>query len=574
MTHLEPDNVAARLRTWARVKPGATALVFLAGRSATPISYAQLDMRARGLAAHLSSLGARPGETRALLVYEPGLDYVVAYFGCLYAGVVAVPTFAPHPLLLERSRERFAEIARDSKPRFFLSSRMFSAGVAGLKDALAQDVDALAIDTTRLDLDELASAFEPVEPSADAIAFLQYTSGSTSLPKGVIVTHGNLTHNLEVIRPLAYDAPDAVGVSWLPPYHDMGLIGGILQPLYAGGPGYLMSPLEFLQRPGAWLEAITTYRATVSPLPNFALELCLRKVGDEQLARLDLSSWRFAINGAEPVRHETLERFSARFAACGFRAEAHKPVYGLAEATLMVSCGYEARVPAAIALDAGALEAAQVVVAESAAPARRMVGCGRVVPGQRLEIVHPESRRRVAEDKIGEIWVQGPSVARGYWEKPEATAEVFGARLADDPEAGVFLRTGDLGFVRDGELFVTGRLKDLIILEGKNYFPQDIERAAEAAHPAMRLGSSAAFAVDDGSRERVVLVAEVEPAKVDALGAVLASVRREVRAAVGVDVGEVVLIAPRTLPKTSSGKVRRFQSRAAYLGGALVAVPA
>lgn len=558
-------SLVSLLRARATHTPDRTALIFASDYGATreTLTYAELDRRARTVAATLQASGGVRGE-RALLVFAPGFDFIAAYLGCLYAGVVAVPTYAPHPAQLKRSTERFLGVARDARPKFFLASSEYTLALRALMLAVPRHWGTRLVDTSKPSGD--ASRWVDPLPGVEDVAFLQYTSGSTSVPKGVVVTHGNLCHNLGAISTLAVDSPEARCVSWLPPYHDMGLIGGILQPLYAGFEGWLFSPLEFLVRPVTWLEALTRFGGTVSPFPNFALELCLRKVTDDDLDGLDLSRWSVAINGAEPIHARTLERFAARFEACGFRSTAFRPVYGLAEGTLLTTCVPEPREPVRAAVSREALAGGAVSPPVDAADRQLLVSCGASVPGQDLAIVDADRGERLGDDQIGEIWLSGPSVARGYWQQEAISEEAFGARIAGDERR--WLRTGDLGFLRDGELYVTGRRKDLIILRGRNHYPQDLERAAEAVD-GVRGGGAAAFAITESDGERAVLVAEVG----DNPGLSGEELEREVRAAVrrstGVDLHAVVLVQARSLPKTSSGKIRRFEARRAYSRGRL-----
>ena len=529
------------------------------------MTYGELERRSRALAAKLQSLGLE--KERALLLFPPGLDFVTGFFGCLCAGTIAVPAYPPHA---RRIHSRLVSIFRDSRPKAVVTTSEIRTKSLSMVAQMAElgQVEWIAVDELE---DGLADAWKPPILDGESLAFLQYTSGSTSSPKGVMVSHGNLLHNERMIAE-AFDQTEAsVVAGWLPLYHDMGLIGNVLQPLYLGAPSILMSPVAFLQNPLRWLAAISHYRATTSGGPNFAYELCVRKITDEQKAQLDLSSWRVAFNGAEPVRPETLDRFAAAFASCGFRREAFYPCYGLAEATLFAAGGHLGALPAVRAFAPAGLEQG---LAEAAAAGRALVGCGGTWLDQRIAVVNLETSRCCTPGQVGEIWIAGPSVAQGYWNRPEATERDFRARLADEPAAGPFLRTGDLGFADvDGELFVTGRLKDLIILRGRNHYPQDVERTAESAHPALRPGYGAAFSVELDGDERLIIVQELERRAGEASPQ---EVAREIRSAVaqehGVQVYEVVLLRMGTIPKTSSGKIQRHACRAAYLTGDLAVV--
>ena len=540
------------------------------------LTYAELDRRARGLGAALQRLGAA-GE-RALLLYPPGLDYVAAFFGCLYGGTAAVPAYPPRP---NRPSPRVRSIVENATPRVILTTAALRPKlesilqVPGGTEWLVTD-DPLQPVTGATDLDALADDWRDpgVEPSA--LAFLQYTSGSTAAPKGVRLSHANLLHNLELIRACFAQTERERTVIWLPPYHDMGLIGGILEPLYAGYPVTLLSPLAFLQQPVRWLRAISNTRATTSGGPNFAYDLCVRKITEEQKQDLDLSSWSLAFNGAEPIRADTLDRFTAAFSPCGFRREAFYPCYGLAEATLLVAAGRRFSGPIVRSFNANELENHRAV--EAADDAKPLAGCGLAADPQpgypAIVVVRTGSPEPCAPGEVGEIWVQGPSVAQGYWRQPEETERVFGARLSDG--SGPFLRTGDLGFVAEGELFVTGRLKDLIILRGRNHYPQDIELAVERSHAALRPGCVAAFAVEREGEERLAVVAEVhrEHRQDDEaeIAGIVAAIRRAVADEHEVAPAAVVLLRPATLPKTSSGKIQRHACRAGYLAGTLAAI--
>ena len=548
-------TVAGLLRARAAERPERLAVTFLADGEAEGgrLTYGELDRRAAAIAAALAG-SVRPGE-RALLLYPPGLDFIAAFFGCLYAGVVAVPAYPPRPN--DRSQSRLRAIARDAAPRAALTTEAILAGAVeprGLLAAAPELAGLRWIPTDALSSSAGTAGALPPEPDPESVAFLQYTSGSTATPKGVMVTHANLLHNERMIGAAFQMDEDSVVVGWLPLYHDMGLIGNVLQPLHAGATCVLMSPVAFLQRPMRWLEAIGRYRGTTSGGPNFAYELCARKASPEALAGLDLASWRVAFNGAEPVRASTLERFAATFAPCGFRPEAFYPCYGLAEATLFVSGGPPGEAPR---IDSGG----------------RRVSCGHAWLGQRIAVADPETGVEAAPGAEGEVWIAGPSVARGYWENPAATARDFNAFLATGE--GPFLRTGDLGLLSGGELYVTGRLKDLIILRGRNLYPQDVELTAEGAHPDLRPGGGAAFAVEaveNGGEERLVIVHEVGRRRGERVEEIAEAVRRAVAAEHEAQVHEVVLIRQGGLPKTSSGKVQRRLCRELYLQGELPVV--
>ena len=536
------------------------------------ITYGDLDRQARVLGALLQSVAAA-GE-RALLIYPPGLDYVAAFLGCLYAGLVAVPAYPPDPARLDRTLPRLRAIVHDARPAIALTTSPLLAisNVLTAHDPIFSAMRWLATDTAD---DALLAEWCAPRTHGDTPALLQYTSGSTAAPKGVILTHGNLLHNSAHIQQRFVHTAASRGVIWLPPYHDMGLIGGILQPLYVGFPVTLMSPVDFLQRPLRWLQAIARYKATTSGGPNFAYDLCVRKITPEQRAMLDLSSWTVAFTGAEPIRPGTLEHFTAAFAPSGFRSDAFLPCYGLAEATLLVTSAGAAGPPLVRAFRGAALERNCVADADPdvlTSDVRLLVGCGQPLPDQQLVIADPESLARCPPSRIGEIWVAGPSVAQGYWEQHTETYRSFHASLAET-RSSAFLRTGDLGFVQDGELFVTGRLKDLITIRGDNHYPQDIELTVERSHPALRPGCGAAFSVELAGEERLVVMQEVERQHrhVDVEAAARA-IRQAVAEQHGLQVYAVLLLEPGQIPKTSSGKIQRHACRAAFLSGDLALV--
>jgi acyl-CoA synthetase (AMP-forming)/AMP-acid ligase II len=561
----------------AESHPGRRAYVYLDNgeTEGAALTYGDVDREARIVGAWLQAEGLA-GE-RALLLYPPGLDFVTAFLGCLYGGVAPIPVYPPHPTRPERALPRLSGIVKDAAPRAALSlSAMLPMGLAlAAHDPQFGKMRFVATDDLPA---ALAERWRRPDISAESMAFLQYTSGSTGSPKGVVVSHGNLMHNERLIQ-VAFEHGEASSVtSWLPLYHDMGLIGNLLQPLYMGSWCVLMSPAAFLQRPLRWLQAIATYRTETNGAPNFAYDLCVAKTTEEQRAALDLRCWTLAYTGAEPVRAATIDRFVQAFGPSGFRREAFYPCYGLAEGTLMVSGGRKADPPVSRRLRASALEAGEVALwsqGDDPLDARTLVGCGATLLDQRLAIADPETLATCPPHRIGEIWVSGPSVTGGYWNQPELSEQTFRARLADTGE-GSFLRTGDLGFLWDGELFVTGRLKDLIIIDGRNHYPQDIELTAEQCDPAIRPAGCAAFSIDVAGVERLVLVAEVDrrleldPEVGDAdAAAVTKAIRRAISEAHDVATRVVLLVEAGAIPKTSSGKTRRQQCRLDFLSGAL-----
>jgi acyl-CoA synthetase (AMP-forming)/AMP-acid ligase II/acyl carrier protein len=530
---------------------------------AATLTYQELDRQSRAIAAQLQALGLS-GE-RALLLYPPAIDYLPAFFGCLYAGVVAVPAYPPRN---SRNTPRILAILEDAQAAIILTTTAIQAQLQSLlSDKFNIDsIHWLTTNNLTLGIEE---AWQEPFISTDTLAFLQYTSGSTGTPKGVMLTHGNLLHNAEVTRQYMGHTSASKFVTWLPVYHDMGLIGGVLQPLYGGFPCIMMPPAAFLQRPYRWLEAISRYRGTTSGAPNFAYELCIEKITPEQRATLNLSSWSVAFNGAEPIRYETLEKFAATFAECGFRPEAFYPCYGMAEATLMVSGSVKSALVRTISLQKNALERNHVIDTDvNADNSIKLVSCGHSVPQQQVVIANPETLTRCQDQEVGEIWVSGPSVGKGYWNRTEETQQTFHAFL-QDTKKGPFLRTGDLGFIDNEEVFITGRAKDLIIIRGRNLYPQDIELCAERSHPALRLGSSAAFAVEVEQEEKLVVVQELEFRAKPNLEEVTVAIRQAVSQAFEVQVYAVVLIKPGSIPKTSSGKIQRRATKAEYLAGTL-----
>lgn len=545
----------------AETQPTTHGFTFLAdGEGAElPLSYAELDQQARTIAGHLQALAA-PGE-RVLLLYPPGLAFLAGFFGCLYAGLIAAPAYPPHA---RRPMPRLHSIARSAQPKLALTTQALAASIES-QFAGQPDMAQIRVVAT----DSLSSAGAPpwhapaLQP--ESLAFLQYTSGSTGNAKGVMISHSNILHNEAMMRVALNNHAQSTGVSWLPVFHDMGLIGYVLQPLYLGVPIILMSPVDFLQRPVRWLQAISRYRATCNAGPNFGYELCVQMITPEQCVGLDLSCWEVASVGAEPVRPETMRRFSERFEPYGFRPDTFYPTYGLAEATLFVSGGVATEPPIFLQVDRATLETKQIAHPQ-AEGGHTLVSCGHSWLGQEIAIVQPESLVRCPDGQVGEIWVAGPSVAQGYWQQPTATAETFQAYLADSGE-GPFLRTGDLGFLHNGELFVTGRIKDMIIIRGRNHYPQDIEETVAQSHEALQSGSGVAFAVEVNGEERLVVVQEIKRAylRTANLEEVLGNVRQAVVQVHQLQIHATLLLKPGALPKTSSGKVQRRACREAFL---------
>ncbi|WP_017317666.1 condensation domain-containing protein [Mastigocladopsis repens] len=547
----------------------------------TTLTYQELDRLASAIAqaltcqfaSQLQALGLS-GEC-ALLLYPPGLDYLTAFFGCLYAGVIAVPAYPPHN---QRNTPRVQAIIKDAQTRVALTTTTLLPKLQSLLANTNQgDLQWLATDNL---VEGIENSWQQPAIDQDSLAFLQYTSGSTGTPKGVMVSHGNLLHNSEYIKQAFELTSESVSVTWLPSFHDMGLIDGILQPLYTGFLGVLMPPAAFIGRPLRWLQAISRYKATHCGGPNFAYELCVNKITPEQRETLDLSSWCSAYSGAEPIRRETLEQFAAFFKPCGFQSRFFYPCYGMAEATLMISGGRVKDEPIYCTVQADALEQNRVVEAsENTKNVRHLVGCGRSWLDTKIVIADPESLTLCPSNRVGEIWVSGQSVAQGYWNRKEETEQTFQGYLRDGSDgevvpmtgrsSGPFLRTGDLGFLYNGELFITGRVKDLIIIRGRNLYPQDIELTAERSHPSLRSSSNAAFSVEIENQERLVVVQELEFRAKPNLEEVTAAIRKAVSQEYEVQVYAVVLIKPGSIPKTSSGKIQRRATKAEFLAGSL-----
>lgn len=526
------------------------------------LTYGELDRQARAIAAQIQSW---QGE-RALLIYPSGLEFITAFFGCLYAGVVAVPVYPPRR---NQNSAQLLSIVNDAQVKIALTSTSILKGLDRRREK-QPELDRLKLITT----DALAAnsqEFVSKLVTPETLAFLQYTSGSTGTPKGVMVTHGNIIHNQQLIYQAFGHSEKSIGVSWLPLFHDMGLIGHVLHPIYSGTITILMPPVAFFQKPIRWLQTISKYRATTSGGPNFAYELCVNKIRLEELSDLDLSSWDLAFNGAEPIRAETLAQFGQKFAGYGFNYSAFYPCYGMAETTLFTTGRDKHQKPVIRGVLAEELEQNSIVTTEISSPEHRVfVGCGRPCTNTTVIIVDSKSLTRCNKGQVGEIWVSGESIAAGYWNRPETTQETFQAYLKDTGE-GPFLRTGDLGFLQDGELFVTGRIKDVMIVRGQNYYPQDIEMTVQKSHLALRPNHGAAFTLNVKSEERLVIVQEVERTYLRRLNVpeVLGNIIQAVTAQHGLQIYTTVLIKTGSIPKTSSGKIQRHACKIRFLDRSL-----
>ncbi|AZL74910.1 non-ribosomal peptide synthetase [Pseudomonas oryziphila] len=556
-----PHSLVQALAQRAEQTPERIALRFLAdapGEQAV-LSYRDLDQRARTIAA---ALQARAGfGERAVLLFPSGPDYVAAFFGCLYAGVIAVPAYPPESAR-QHHQERLLSIIDDAQPRLLLTVGALCESLQGLEALVGENAPVLlAVDS----LDpQLAEQWREPALANDDIAFLQYTSGSTALPKGVQVSHGNLVANEQLIRQgFGIDLnPDDVIVSWLPLYHDMGLIGGLLQPIFSGVPCVLMSPGYFLARPQRWLQAISEYGGTISGGPDFAYRLCSERVSEAALAGLDLSRWRVAYSGSEPIRQDSLDTFADKFARCGFQASSFFASYGLAEATLFVSGSRRGQGIGALELDAEAFAANRAEPGQGSV----LMSCGYPQPGHAVRIVEPQQLQVLGDNQVGEIWAGGPSIALGYWRNPEASARTF-----VEMDGQTWLRTGDLGFMRDGEVFVTGRLKDMLIVRGQNLYPQDLEKTLEREVDVLRKGRVAVFAVDDQGEEGIGVAVEISRnvQKAHTPEVLINTLRRVIADACRQAPAAVLLLNPGALPKTSSGKLQRSACRLRMHDGSL-----
>jgi acyl-CoA synthetase (AMP-forming)/AMP-acid ligase II len=523
------------------------------------ITASELLENAKRVAAHLQRT-TTPG-SRVLLVFPHRLEFIIAFFGSILAGLVPVPTVLPRS---RRSIDSLLGIAESAEASVALTlERLLPAITEMMSDSARGQVECRAIEDLVRDEPD---TFDLPDLKPDDVAYLQFTSGSTGKPKGVVVTHRNVLHNCRLLTDALEMRPGDPVVSWLPFFHDWGLVGCMIYPLFAQLPAYLLDPMEFLYAPARWLRAISRFRAVLSCAPNFAYQFCCEVIREEEKSKLDLSCWRVAMVGAEPVRKSTLERFSSSFSTCGFHRDALYPSYGLAENTLIVSGGTRSAGPVYLSVDRRSLERRQVVHVDEQDDrrARTLVSCGRPLGGQRLEIVNPATAMPCVEEEVGEVWVSGHSVTRGYWQRLEATRETYFTHLRNGDPAP-FLRTGDLGFVSGNELFLCGRMKDVIIKGGTNYFAEDVERIAEEGHTALRSLGGAAFAVDVADIERLVIVHELNYGDKPDHNEVFSGIQDAMLDAFGMMADAIVLIQPGSLPKTTSRKICREMTRSLFL---------
>jgi acyl-CoA synthetase (AMP-forming)/AMP-acid ligase II len=557
------------LRHRAQHQPDQLAYQFLEDgkKEAAAYTHAELDQQAQAIAALLQQSEAR-GE-RALLLYPQGVEVVAAFCGCLYAGVIAIPVPPPDAGRMKRALPRLREIVKDAAASYVLSTQRI-IDLFKESDVDFPEFDTMTwIDTEQVDLG-LADHWQDPQIDKDVLAYLQYTSGSTSVPKGVMLSHYNLMHHSAYLQRACGYTPDGATVTWMPYFHDYGLVEGLIQPLYTGVPCYIMSPLAFVKRPQRWLEAISKYGATHSQAPNFAYDQCVRRVKPAKREGLDLSRWQAAGNAAEPINPRVMREFAEAYAPHGFKWTTFAPAYGLAEATLLVSSKPVGTEPMILPVDADALEQSRVALAKAGASRRDTVSCGQLVCETEVVIANPDTGVRCQPDEVGEIWVADPGVAAGYWKRPDVSRETFGARLAGE-SGGPYLRTGDLGFMRDGELYITGRIKDLIIIRGTNHYPQDIEWTVQHLSNTLRPDYGAAFSIIDDGEEKLVVVQEVERQHQLNLNGeeLLADIRQAISEVHELQVSAIALVKSGNVLKTSSGKIQRRACRSRFLAGSL-----
>jgi acyl-CoA synthetase (AMP-forming)/AMP-acid ligase II len=572
-SHVEPTTIVELLRYRAETQPQELAYTFMVdGKTeGDRLTYIELDRHVRAIAVSLQKHSAS-GE-RALLLYPQGLEVIAAFCGCLYAGVIAIPVPPPESGRLKRTLPRLRSIVKDAQATIALTTAGIFDLIATVKDEFPEFEQMRWIETEKIEID-LADDWVNPQVDKDRLAYLQYTSGSTSTPKGVMLTHYNLMHHSRCLQQACgYDA-NSVTVTWMPYFHDYGLVEGMIVPLYNGHPCYVMSPFSFIKRPLNWLQNMSKYKGTHSQAPNFAYDLCTRRLKAKQIAELDLSTWETAGNAAEPINPYVMAKFVETFSSCGFKWEAFAPSYGLAENTLLATTKPKGTKPVFLGVETIAMEQDKIVVAdpEREDGVRIMAGCGKKVCDTRIAIADAVTMTSKAFDEVGEVWIKDPSVAQGYWKRPDVTKETFDAYLKDTNE-GPFLRTGDLGFLHEGELYITGRIKDLIIIRGTNHYPQDIEWSVQELHPALRPDYGAAFSIEDKGEERLIVVQEVErrSGELDT-ESIIADIKQEIAEQHEIQVYGVVLAKSGNILKTASGKIQRRACRDNFLAGKLTII--
>lgn len=576
MSRRAPRNIPESLRLHARQKPQCRAFTFLEkdGDEKSSVTFSLLDLAARTIA---KGLRAFPIQSRIILALPSGLEFIQAFMGCLYAGMIAVPAYPPEGT---QKRNRLYAIVKDCSPRLLITSRALKKNYESrcLADNAA---DSSVTNIPWVDIEDFISSspeenFQLSELSSQAIAFLQYTSGSTAAPKGVVVSHDNLFSNQKMIASLFRHDDNTVFASWLPLFHDMGLVGNILQPIYLGIPCYFMSPLNFIEKPVRWLEVISKYRVTTTGAPNFGYDLCVRRISDSQIASLNLDCWKVAYNGAEPVKAKTINEFANKFQVCGFSRAAMLPVYGMAEATLLVSAGAIETEPHIGYADKAELVANQLVWAHpdlnpDMTRYSALVGCGKVADGLDIKIVDPHTHIECKADSVGEIWLRGSSISSGYFNNHELNALSFNQGILNGKLEHSYFRTGDLGALSNGQLYITGRIKDVVIVHGKNHYPQDIEQTISASATELCVDGCAVFSWVDREVDRVIAVQEVEKKHIRNFNseAMAMSIQSLLYDEHGIVVDAILWVKPVTIPRTTSGKISRASCKQKYIDGNL-----
>lgn len=574
---MAPISINESLYFHAREKPQSHAFTFLEkeGNEKSSITFSQLDLAARTIARELRSL---PIQSRIILALPSGLEFIQAFMGCLYAGMIAVPAYPPEGT---QKRNRLYAIVRDCSPRLLITSYALKKKYEPRYLADNSDADLSVAIIPWVDIEDLMSSspeenFKLPELSSQAIAFLQYTSGSTAAPKGVIISHENLFSNQQMIAALFRHDDNTVFASWLPLFHDMGLVGNILQPIYLGIPCYLMSPLNFIEKPVRWLEAISKYRVTTTGAPNFGYDLCVKRISAAQIASLNLDCWKVAYNGAEPIKAKTINDFSNKFQACGFSRAAMLPVYGMAEATLLVSGGDTETEPHIRYADKAKLAANQLVwshqnINPDTTRYATLVGCGKAADGLDIKIVDPHTHIECKADSVGEIWLRGSNISSGYFNNHELNHLSFNQTILNGKLPHSYFKTGDLGALSNGQLYITGRIKDVVIVRGKNHYPQDLEQTISASSIELCMDGCAVFSWKDRDIDHVIAVQEVEKNYIRSFDPhpVAMSVQSVLYDEHGIVLDAILWVKPVTIPRTTSGKISRASCKQKYINGRL-----